>query len=64
MTTNVPNTKIGEVENKIPDTSCLVTSSVLNIKNGEVENRWKKVEKDQTLRKNTLLHLIIKLGVK
>ena len=39
MTTAVPNTKIGEVENKIPDTSGLVTTAVLNTKIGEVENR-------------------------
>ena len=74
MTTNVPNTEIGEVENKIPDTSCLVTSSVLNIKIGEVENKIPDVSglvkkimkmlKDQTLRKNNLLHPIIKLGAK
>ena len=29
---NVLNTKIGEVENKIPDTSSLVTTTVLNTK--------------------------------
>ena len=38
MTTNVPTTKIGEVENKIPNVSGLVTAAVLNLKIGEVEN--------------------------
>ena len=33
------NTKIGEVENKIPDASGLVTFTVLNTKIGEVENK-------------------------
>ena len=33
------NTKISEVENKIPDTSSLLTSTVLNTKIGEVENK-------------------------
>ena len=33
------NTKISEVENKIPDTSCLVTTTVLNTKNSEVANK-------------------------
>ena len=35
----VLNTKISEVENKIPDTSSLVTTTVLNTKIGEAENR-------------------------
>ena len=40
MTTAVLNTKIIEVENKIPDTtSRLVTTTVLNSKIGEVENK-------------------------
>ena len=39
MTTAVLNTKIGEVENKIPDTSSLVTTTVLNTKFSEVENK-------------------------
>ena len=39
MTTTVLNTKISEVENKIPNTSNLVTSTVLNIEIGEVENK-------------------------
>ena len=38
MNTTVLNTKISEVENKIPDTSKLVTTSVLNTKICEVEN--------------------------
>ena len=33
------NTKISEVENKTPDTSCLVTTTVLNTKNSEVANK-------------------------
>ena len=47
MTKTVLNTKIGEVDNKIPDTSSLVTpdtsgfvtTTVLNIKTAEVENK-------------------------
>ena len=33
------NTKISEVENKIPDTSSLVTTTVFNTKESEVENK-------------------------
>ena len=33
------NTKISEVDNKIPDTSSLVTTTVLNTKINEVENK-------------------------
>ena len=33
------NTKISEVENKIPDTSSLVTRTVLNKKISDVENK-------------------------
>ena len=33
------NTKIGEVENKIPNTSSLVTTNVLNTRISEVENK-------------------------
>ena len=39
MTTTVLNTKISEVENKIPDTRSLVTTTVLNRKINEVENK-------------------------
>ena len=39
MTTTVLNSKISEVENKIPDTSGLVTTTVLNTKISEVENK-------------------------
>ena len=39
MTTTVLNTKIKEVENKIPDTTSLVTKTVLNKKHTEVENK-------------------------
>ena len=37
MTTTVLNTKIREDENKIPDTSSLVTATILNSKISEVE---------------------------
>ena len=39
MATNVLNTKISEGENKIPNTSSLVTATVLTTKVGEVENK-------------------------
>ena len=39
MTTTVRNTKIGQVENKIPDPSDSVTTTILNIKIGELENK-------------------------
>ena len=39
MTTTVLNTKITEVQNKILDTSNLVTTIVLNTKISEVENK-------------------------
>ena len=39
MTATVSNTKISEVENKIPDTSSLVTPTVFNTKIREVENK-------------------------
>ena len=39
MTATVLNTKINEVENKLPNTSNLVTTNVLNTKIGEVENK-------------------------
>ena len=35
----IQNTKISDVENKIPDTSDLVTTAVLNAKIREVENK-------------------------
>ena len=38
VTATVLNTKISEVENKIPGTSGFVTTTVLNMKIGEVEN--------------------------
>ena len=38
MNTTLLNTKITEVENKIPDTSSLVTTTILNTKINEVEN--------------------------
>ena len=39
MITTVLNTKNSEIENKIPNTSNLVTKTVLNTKNSEVENK-------------------------
>ena len=39
MITIVVNTKISEVENKIPDTSGLMTAAFLNTKIEEVENK-------------------------
>ena len=33
------NTKISEIENKIPDTSSFVTTTVLNTKISEVKNK-------------------------
>ena len=39
MTKPVLNTKISEVENKIPHTSSLVTTTVLNTKITEVQNK-------------------------
>ena len=39
MTATVLNTKIIEVENKIPDTSSLVTTTVVNTKIDEDENK-------------------------
>ena len=39
VTKTVLNTKISEVENKIPDKSGLVTTTVLNTKISEVENK-------------------------
>ena len=39
MTTSALNTKISEAENKINNTSTLVTTTVLNTKISEVENK-------------------------
>ena len=39
LTTIVLNTKISEVENKIPENSSLVTANVLNSKISEVQNK-------------------------
>ena len=39
MTTAVLNTKISEAENKIPNTSSLVTATVFNTKISEVEDK-------------------------
>ena len=69
MTTAIFNTKIGAVEIKIPETSGLGTTAVYNTTTGAVENEIPDVNdlvrkqfmtlKYQTLRKNTLLLLII-----
>ena len=40
MNATVLNTKISELENKIPDTSSLVTTNVLNTKISEVEKNF------------------------
>ena len=45
MTTTVFNTKIGEVENKLPDTNKLLTTALLNAKPGEVDNKFSDVSK-------------------
>ena len=39
MRKTVLNTKISEIENKVPDTSGLVTNTLLNTKIGEVEKK-------------------------
>ena len=39
MTTTVLDTKVSEVENKLPNTSNLVSKNVLNTKISEVENK-------------------------
>ena len=39
MITTVLNTKISKVENKIPNTSSLVTTTVLNTKISGIENK-------------------------
>ena len=45
MSTTVLNTKISEVENKIPDTSNSVTSTVLNTNIREVEDKIPNYDK-------------------
>ena len=65
MTTNVLNTKIGEVENKILNVSGLVTAVVLNPKIGKVEDKIPDVSSlvkktdYQTMKENIPLQLII-----
>ena len=49
MTTTVLNTKISEVENKLPDNSSLVAKTVLNTKVIEVQNRVPDNSKDVTI---------------
>ena len=39
MTTTVLNTKLSGFENKIPDTSTLITTTALNTKIAEVKNK-------------------------
>ena len=45
MTATVLNTKIGDVENEIPNVSGLATTAPLNTKIGEVENKIPDVSK-------------------
>ena len=65
MTTNVLNTKIGEVENKTLNVSGLVTAVVLNPKIGKVEDKIPDVSSlvkktdYQTMKENISLQLII-----
>ena len=47
-TTTVLNTKLSEVENKIPNTSSLVTTTVLNRKISKVENKIPNHDKYNT----------------
>ena len=70
MTTAVHSITPSELKNKIPDTSGLITTSVLNTKIGKVENKIHGVSYlvnktdcnakilDQTLTQNILLLLI------
>ena len=46
MTKNLLNTKISEIQHKIPNTSSLVTTTVLNMKVMEVENKIPDNSKD------------------
>ena len=39
MRTTILNIKVSELENKVPNTSSLVTTTVLNIKISEVERK-------------------------
>ena len=48
MNTILLSTKINEVENKMPDTSCLVTTAVLNTRINEVENKTSNHDKSIT----------------
>ena len=70
VTTAVLNTKMSEVEGKIPDASSLVTITVLNVYIGEgeikipyVSGQVKKIncdtKKSDVQKKNTVLLLII-----
>ena len=52
MTTTVLNIKISEVENKISDTSGLVTTTVFNTKISEVENKIPNHDKYITIQFN------------
>ena len=66
---NKLNMKVNNIENKIPDTSALVTTAVLNTKIGKVENKLPDTSglvnktdynaKYQIFRRNILLLLII-----
>ena len=64
MTTTVLNTKLGKVENKIADTSSLVTITVFNTKVSEVENKIPNHDKYITIpefNKLTAEHFATKL---
>ena len=54
MTTTVLNTKINEVENKIPNTSNLVTATLLNTKISEFKNKIPDGSKYISLLKNLM----------
>ena len=56
MTTIVLNTKISEVENKVPNTSGLVTTTFVNVKIREIENQIPNHDKYITIPEfNTLI---------
>ena len=55
MTTTNLNTKISEVENKIPNTTSLVTTTVLNTKISDVEKKFPNHQKNITTPKFNML---------
>ena len=54
MTKTILNTKINEVENKIPNTSNLVTTTILNTKISEFKNNIPDGSKNILLLKNLI----------